>query len=58
MDKKKKEFYYILRHILGSIAILFSLLSIYSLSRLLYIIKKNINQMLEDLYSVLDIPKD
>jgi hypothetical protein len=47
-----------LRQILGSIAVLFSLLSVYSLSRLLRVTKEDISQTLEDLHSVLDISKD
>ncbi len=58
IDKEKKESYYLLIKILRSIAILFSLLSIYSFSRLLYIIKEDIDKTLEDLHSVLDVLKD
>ncbi len=47
-----------LRQILGSIAILFSPLSMCSFSRLLYVTKEDVGQTLEDLHSVLDIPKD
>jgi hypothetical protein len=54
-DEEKEESYCMLRHILGSIVILFSPLSAYSLSRLL---KEDIKQTLEDLHSILDIPKD
>ncbi|KAH8585299.1 quinon protein alcohol dehydrogenase-like superfamily [Bisporella sp. PMI_857] len=57
-DKEKEEFYYILRHILGSIAVLFSPLSAHSLSRLLRVTKEDIDQTLEDLHSVLDVPKN
>jgi hypothetical protein len=57
-DEEKEESYRMLRQILGSIAVLFSLLSAYSLSRLLCFTKKDINQTLEDLHSILDIPKD
>ena len=57
-DEEKEESYYMLRHILGSIAILFSPLSTQSLSRLLRVTKEDIDQTLEDLYSVLDVPKD
>jgi hypothetical protein len=54
-NEEKGELYRMLRHILGSLAILFSPLSAYSLSKLL---KEDINQTLEDLHSILDIPKD
>jgi hypothetical protein len=57
-DEEKEESYYMLRQILGSIAVLFSPLSMYSLSRLLCVTKGDIDQMLEDLHSVLDVPKD
>jgi hypothetical protein len=57
-DEEEEESYCMLRYILGSIAVLFSPLSAYSLSRLLRITKEDIDQTLEDLHSVLDIPKD
>ena len=47
-----------LRQVLGSVVILFLPLSVYSLSRMLCVTKEDIDQALEDLYSVLDIPKD
>jgi hypothetical protein len=57
-DKEKEQAYYMLGKILGSTAVLFSPLSIYSLSRLLRIAKEDIDQTLEDLHSVLEVPKD
>jgi hypothetical protein len=57
-DEEKEELYCMLRQILGSIAVLSSPLSVYSLSRLLRVIKEDIDQTLEDLQSVLDVPKD
>jgi hypothetical protein len=57
-DDEKEESYYMLRQILGSLAVLFSPLSASSLSRLLCITKDDINQTLEDLHSVLGVPKD
>ncbi len=57
-DEEKEELYYMQRQILGSAAVLFSPLSVYSLSRVLGITKEDIDQTLEDLHSVLDIPKD
>ena len=57
-DEEKKESYYLLRKILGSIAILFSPLSAYSFGRLLRVTKEDIDKTLEDLHSVLDVPKD
>jgi hypothetical protein len=57
-DEEKKESYCMLRQTLGSIAVQFSPLSIYSLSRLLDVLKKEIYRTLEDLHSVLDVPND
>ena len=42
-DEEKEESYYMLRQILGSIAVLFSPLSAYALSRLLCIFTKSIS---------------
>jgi hypothetical protein len=56
--EEKEELYYILRYILGSIAVLFSLPFVYSLSRLLCIAKEDIDQTLADLYSILDVSKN
>ena len=57
-DNEKEESYCMLRQVLGSAVILFSPLSVYSLSRMLCVTKEDIDQALEDLHSVLDIPKD
>jgi hypothetical protein len=57
-EEEKEESYCMVRHILGSIAILSSPLSVYSLSRLLHVTKEDIDRTLEDLHSVLDVPKD
>jgi hypothetical protein len=57
-DEEKEESYYMLRHILGGIAVLFSPLSLYSLSSLLRVTKEDIDQTLEDLHFVLDVPRD
>jgi hypothetical protein len=45
------------REVLGSIVILFSQLSAISMSRLLYITKQRIDQTLNHLHAILDIPK-
>ncbi len=58
IDEEKKELYSMLRNVVGSIVILLSPLSAYSLSRLLKIPKEDIDQTLEDLHSVLDVPKN
>ena len=47
-----------LKWVLGSVVILFSPLPIYSITRMLCITKEDINLILEDLYSILDSPKD
>ena len=47
-----------LRQLLGSIIILFSPLSATSLCKLLQVAKEDIDQTLQDLYSIVDIPKD
>lgn len=57
-DEEKEEAYHMLRQILGSIVILFSPLSAYSLSRLLHVTKKDVDQTLEDLHSILNVPGD
>jgi hypothetical protein len=57
-NEEQEELCSILRQTLGSIVVLFSPLSICSLSRLLCVPKKDIDQTLEDLHSVLDVPKD
>jgi hypothetical protein len=57
-DKEKEEFYSKLRNMLGSIVVLLSPLSIYSLSTLLRISEEDIDETLEDLHAILDIPKD
>jgi hypothetical protein len=57
-DKEKEEFYGKLRYMLGSIVVLLSPLSIHSLSTLLHISEEDIDETLEDLHAILDIPKD
>jgi len=47
-----------LRHTLGSVVVLLSPLSAYSLSRLLHRPKKDVEQILGDLHAILDIPED
>jgi hypothetical protein len=56
--EEREESYYMLRRILGSTVVLFSSLSVYSLGRLLRVTKEDIDQTLEDLHSILDVPKD
>jgi len=57
-DEEKEEFGSKLRHILGSIVVLLSPLSAHSLSRLLHVTKEDVDQTLEDLHAILDIPED
>ena len=57
-NKEREEVYNILKYTLGSIVVLLSPLSTSSLSRLLHIPREDINQTFEDLYTILDIPKD
>jgi hypothetical protein len=56
-DQEKDDLYKMLRDILGSIVTLFSPLSTDSLSRLRGIPIDDIDEMLEDLHAILDIPK-
>jgi hypothetical protein len=53
--EEREELYSTLRYIVGSIVVLFSPLSADPLSRLLHV---DIDQTLEDLHSILDIPED
>jgi hypothetical protein len=57
-EEEKEELYYMLRQVLGSIAILLSPLPVYPLSKLFHITMEDIDQTLEDLHSILNIPKD
>jgi len=57
-DEEKEEFCRVLRHTLGSVVVLLSPLSACSLSRLLHLPKEEVNQTLEDLHVILDIPED
>jgi hypothetical protein len=57
-DEEKEEACHMLRQILGSIAVLSSPLPTSSLVRLLDITIGDVNQTLNDLHSVLDVPRD
>jgi hypothetical protein len=57
-DEEKGELFAMLRHILGSIVVLISPLSAYSLSRLLHLRNGEVDQILGDLHAILDIPED
>jgi hypothetical protein len=57
-DEEREESCSMLRHVLGTIVILFSPLSADSLGRLLCTQKQEIDQTLQDLHTILDIPED
>src|SRR5204862_7456220 len=57
-DEEKEYLYGMLRHILGSIVVLFFPLSAVSLAGLPDIPEVEVYQRLEDLHAILDIPKD
>jgi hypothetical protein len=57
-DEEKEESLGILRNILGSIVVLLSTLSTHSLSRLLELQKEDIDDTLEGLHAILDVPGD
>ncbi|OBT54069.1 hypothetical protein VE04_10354 [Pseudogymnoascus sp. 24MN13] len=57
-DEEKEEVCNMLKHILGSIVVLLSPLSTSSLSKLLHIPKEDIDNTFEDLYAILNIPKE
>jgi hypothetical protein len=56
--QEKTMFHSLLRDTLGSIAVLFSPLSVQSLNRLLLTPKQRVNSMMKDLHAILDIPQD
>ncbi|KAF2189112.1 hypothetical protein K469DRAFT_702842, partial [Zopfia rhizophila CBS 207.26] len=55
---ERKRLHDMSRDVLGSIVVLYSPLSVQSLSGLLDITKQNVDRMLKDLHAILDIPKD
>ncbi|KAF1815014.1 hypothetical protein P152DRAFT_392310 [Eremomyces bilateralis CBS 781.70] len=57
-DEEKEELYGMLRHTLGSIVLLLSPLSSSSLGRLIHLQTEDIDQTLDDLHAILDIPED
>jgi hypothetical protein len=57
-EQEREDLCRMLRQILGSIVILFSSLSVFSLARLLHMPKEEVDRTLKDLHSILDIPKD
>ena len=56
--QEKEEMYSILRKVLGAIVILFSPISLDSLAELLLVPKEEVDQALEELHGVLDIPEN
>ncbi|KAF1960186.1 putative WD-repeat protein [Byssothecium circinans] len=57
-DEEREEHYIALRYILGSIVVSLSSLSVDAWSKLLHVPKQNVDQTLEDLHAILNIPKD
>ena len=57
-DEEKEELCGMLKHTLGSVVVLLSPLSAFSLSRLLYLPKEIVDRTFENLYAILDIPED
>jgi hypothetical protein len=58
IEKERRMLYRMLREFLGSIVVLFSPLSIASLSRLLRTTKQHIDRTLKNIHAIIDIPKD
>jgi hypothetical protein len=58
LDEERVELYSMLRHILGSIVVLFSPLAADCLSRLLGVEKQVLHATLKDLHATLEIPND
>lgn len=56
--EEAEELRYILKRLLGSIVALFSPLSIHALSKLVNTSQQEVDQTLDDLHAILDIPKD
>ncbi|KUJ12749.1 uncharacterized protein LY89DRAFT_687710 [Mollisia scopiformis] len=57
-DEEQEEAYDMLKNTLGSVVVLLSPLSAFSLSRLLHLPREEVDQIFEDLYAILDIPED
>ena len=58
LETEKEDRYSVLKHVLGTIVLLYSPLSIDSLPGLLYLPKETIQGALTDLHAILDIPND
>jgi hypothetical protein len=56
--EEKEQIFCKLRLVLGSVVALFSPLSTISLSRMLFLTKEEVEETLEDLHSILDIPRN
>ena len=57
-DEEKEEVYDRLKYTLGSLVVLLLPLSSSSLSRLLYLLREDVDWIFNDLYMILDIPED
>jgi hypothetical protein len=56
-DEEGEEQYRMMRDILGAIAVLLSTLPVWSLSKLLQVADEEVEQSLDDLHAILDIPE-
>jgi NACHT domain len=56
-EQEKKDLQELLTRVLGSIVVLFSPLSTFSIAELLKIPREDVNRTLEDLHAILNIPK-
>jgi hypothetical protein len=57
-NEEREELFGMLRYILGSVVILSTSLSPYSLSKLLHLSQEEIEQTLDDLHAILEVAKD
>jgi hypothetical protein len=57
-DEERNELCDMLRITLGSVVVLLFPLSAFSLSTLFHLLKEHVDQTLDDLYAILDIPED
>ncbi|KAH9204386.1 hypothetical protein DL95DRAFT_471533, partial [Leptodontidium sp. 2 PMI_412] len=57
-DEEKEGVFKMLKHTLGSLVVLLSPLSAFSLSRLLQLLKEDVDSIFHDLHAILNIPDD
>jgi hypothetical protein len=58
IEQESQRLYSMLRELLGSIVVLFSPLSVISLSMLLHTTKQQVDRALKNIHAILEIPKD